>query len=98
MEFRGRSDPETDAPFERVRDEDAFAPRLSRLELGNVLLQANGEAGSPRPEPLINSAIPPPNTLGSVDAALEAVRPSSSKRVQSEFSDPPQAAFLVVNR
>ena len=38
--FEDEASAETDALFERVRDEGALAPGLWRLELGSVLLQA----------------------------------------------------------
>jgi predicted nucleic acid-binding protein len=38
--FEDEASAETDALFERVRDEGAQVPALSRLGLGNVLLQA----------------------------------------------------------
>ena len=38
--FEDEATPETDALFERVRDEGAIVPNLWRLELGSVLLQA----------------------------------------------------------
>ena len=38
--FEDEASAETDALFERVRDEGAVVPGLWRLELGNVLLQA----------------------------------------------------------
>lgn len=38
--FDDEATPETDALFERVRDEGAVVPGLWRLEVGNVLLQA----------------------------------------------------------
>jgi predicted nucleic acid-binding protein len=38
--FEDEATPETDALFERVRDEGAVVPGLWRLEVGNVLLQA----------------------------------------------------------
>ena len=38
--FEDEASPETDALFEQVRDEGAVVPGLWRLELGNVLLQA----------------------------------------------------------
>ncbi len=38
--FEDEASPETDALFERVRDEGAVVPVLWHLELGNVLLQA----------------------------------------------------------
>jgi predicted nucleic acid-binding protein len=38
--FEDEASPETDALFERVRDEGATVPGLWHLELGNVLLQA----------------------------------------------------------
>ena len=38
--FEDEASPETDTLFERVRDDGAIVPGLWRLELGNVLLQA----------------------------------------------------------
>jgi predicted nucleic acid-binding protein len=38
--FEDEASPETDVPFERVRDEGAIVPGLWHLELSNVLLQA----------------------------------------------------------
>jgi predicted nucleic acid-binding protein len=38
--FEDEATPETDALFERVRDQGAVVPSLWRLEVGNVLLQA----------------------------------------------------------
>ncbi len=38
--FEDEATSETDALFERVRDEGAIVPNLWRLEVGNVLLQA----------------------------------------------------------
>ena len=38
--FEDEASPETDALFDRVRDDGAFVPGLWHLELGNVLLQA----------------------------------------------------------
>ena len=38
--FEDEATPETDALFERVRDEGAVVPSLWHLELGNVLVQA----------------------------------------------------------
>jgi predicted nucleic acid-binding protein len=38
--FEDEASPETDALFDRVRNDGAFVPALWYLELGNVLLQA----------------------------------------------------------
>src|SRR5271170_2722959 len=38
--FEDEASPETDALFDRVRDDGAFVPGLWHLELSNVLLQA----------------------------------------------------------